>query len=113
MLYERIIVNLNSEIVFLREQMKSRDIQLKEEILYLRNQLDIYVHKSLLKSDGVDILSDGEIPNLMPKRSNDCANEVTKNRSSQNNGNKTSSDIKKIRENDISEKRTIYRAINY
>ena len=89
--------------------MKSRDIQLKEEILYLRNQLDIYVHKSLLKSDGVDILSDGEIPNLMPKRSNDCANEVTKNRSSQNNGNKTSSDIKKMRENDIWEKRTIYR----
>lgn len=46
-LYEEMIANLNSEIVFLKEQ--SQDIHLKKELLHLQDQLDIYVYKSILK----------------------------------------------------------------
>ena len=43
----------------------------------------MYVHKSLLKRDNVDILSNSEIANSIQKRSNNRANVVTKNRSSE------------------------------
>ena len=39
-LYERLITNLQSDVLFLREQLKTRDVYFKEEITYLRNQLD-------------------------------------------------------------------------
>ena len=39
-LYERLITNLQSDVLFLREQLKARDVYFKEEITYLRNQLD-------------------------------------------------------------------------
>ena len=55
-----------------------------------------------MKRDSVDIFSDGEIASSMQKSSNDCGNDVTKNRSSENNGNKTSTDIKgKLSKRDI------------
>ena len=46
-LYEEMIANLNSEIVFLKEQ--SQDIHLTKELLHLQDQLDIYAYKSILK----------------------------------------------------------------
>ena len=39
-LYETLITNLQSDVLFLREQLKARDVYFKEEITYLRNQLD-------------------------------------------------------------------------
>ena len=39
-LYERLITNLQSDVLFLREQLKTRDVYFKEEITYLQNQLD-------------------------------------------------------------------------
>ena len=36
-LYERIIGNLDSEILFFKEQLILRGINLKQKILYLRN----------------------------------------------------------------------------
>ena len=34
-LYERLITNLQSDVLFLREQLKARDVYFKEEITYL------------------------------------------------------------------------------
>ena len=39
-LYERLITNLQSDALFLRQQLKTRDVYFKGEITYLRNQLD-------------------------------------------------------------------------
>ena len=39
-LYKRLITNLQSDVLFLRQQLKTRDVYFKEEISYLRNQLD-------------------------------------------------------------------------
>ena len=39
-LYERLIPNLQSDVLFLRHQLKTRDLYFREEITYLRNQLD-------------------------------------------------------------------------
>ena len=38
-LYERLIKNLQSDELFVRHQLKTRDVFFKEEITYLRNQL--------------------------------------------------------------------------
>ena len=38
-LYERLIKNLQSDELFVRHQLKTRDVFFKEEITYLQNQL--------------------------------------------------------------------------
>ena len=40
LIYERLITSLQSDVLFLRQQLKTRDVFFKEEITYLRNQLD-------------------------------------------------------------------------
>ena len=43
MLYERMLSNLQSETIFLREQLKSKDDHFRDEISYLRKQRNVYI----------------------------------------------------------------------
>ena len=57
LLYERMISNLQSENLFLREQLKSKDIYFNGEFLYLGNQLNNCLHRIQIKRDDSDFLS--------------------------------------------------------
>ena len=43
-LYEKLISNLQLDVLFSRQQLKTRDVHFKEEITYLQNQLNPIVH---------------------------------------------------------------------
>ena len=43
MLYERMLSNLQSEIIFLREQLKSKDDHFRDELSCLRKQRNVYI----------------------------------------------------------------------
>ena len=62
------ILNLQSETLFLREQLKSKGI--KVEILYLRNQLNDCSHRIQIKCDDIDFLSCVDKLNLLEKKLN-------------------------------------------
>ena len=55
MLFELMLLNLQSKTIFLREQLKLKDNYFKDKVL------------SLLKRDDNDFLSYREIPNLLQK----------------------------------------------
>ena len=69
MLYERMLSNLQSETIFLREQLKLKDDHFRDEISYLRKQLEECLHLSSLKRDDHDFVSYREILNLLLKKS--------------------------------------------
>ena len=51
MLYERMLSNLQSETIFLREQLNLKDDHFRDEISYLRKQLEECLHLPSLKRD--------------------------------------------------------------
>ena len=57
MLYERMLSNLRSEIIFLREQLKSKDNNFRDELSCLQKQLEECLYLSSLKRDGHDFVS--------------------------------------------------------
>ena len=68
LLYERMISNLQSENLFLREQLKSKDIYFNGEFLYLGNQLSNCLHRIQIKRDDSDFLSCVLKLNLLQKK---------------------------------------------
>ena len=73
-LYERMISNLQSENLFLREQLKSKDIYFNGEFLYLGNQLNNCLHRIQIKRDDSDFLSCVLKLNLLQKKINSSLN---------------------------------------
>ena len=57
LLFEQMISNLQSETLFLKEHLKSKDIYFNGEILYFRNQLNDCLHRIQIKCDDSDFLS--------------------------------------------------------
>ena len=51
------ILNLQSEFLYLGEHVKSTSTYLTEEILYLRGHLNDCLHKTILKRDETNFLS--------------------------------------------------------
>ena len=99
-LYERLITNLQSDVLFLREQLKTRDVYFKAEITYLRNQLDdcqrcfpcssktennTSIHKSKLNS-----LVNSSAPESTEKQKDDTfkKNNIDENKKDSSNGSK-------------------------
>ena len=74
LLYERMISNLQSEALFLKEQLKFKDIYFNGEILYLRNQLNDCLHRIQIKRDDSDFLSCTDKLNLLKKNLNSPIN---------------------------------------
>ena len=74
LLYERIISNLQSETLFLREQLKSKDIYFNGEILYLRNQFNDCLHRMQIKRGDSNFLSCVDKLNFLQKNSNSSLN---------------------------------------
>ena len=74
LLYERMISNLQSETLFLRERLKSKDIYFNGEILHLRNQLNDCLHRIQIKRDDSDFLSCTDKLNLLKKNLNSPIN---------------------------------------
>ena len=68
-LYERMLSNLQSETIFLREQLKLKDDHFRDEISYLRKQLEECLHLPSLKHDDHDFVSYREILNSLLKKS--------------------------------------------
>ena len=68
MLYERMLSNLQSETIFLREKLELKDDHFRDEISYLRKQLEECLHLSSLKRDDHDFVSYREILNLLLKK---------------------------------------------
>ena len=66
--------NLQSETLFLREQLKSEDIYFNGEILYLRSQLNDCLHWIQIKRDDSDFLSCVDKLNLLQKNLNSSLN---------------------------------------
>ena len=69
MLYGRMLSNLQPQTIFLREQLKLKDNHFRDEISYLRNQLEECLHLSSLKPNDHDFVSYREILNLLLKKS--------------------------------------------
>ena len=69
MLYGRVLSNLQPQTVFLREQLKLKDNHFRDEISYLRKQLEERLHLSSLKPNDHDFVSYREIHNLLLKKS--------------------------------------------
>ena len=61
--------NLQLEAIFLREQLKLKHDHFRDEISYLRKQLEEYLHLIWLKRDDHDFVSYREILNLSLKKS--------------------------------------------
>ena len=74
LLCEQIILNLQSETSFLREQLKSKDIYFNWEILYLWNQLDDCSHRIQIKRDVSDFLFCVDKLNLLQENLNSSLN---------------------------------------
>ena len=74
LLYERMISNLQSETLFLREQLKSKGIYFSGEILYLRNQLNDCLHRIQIKRDDSNFLFCVDKLNLLQKNLNSFLN---------------------------------------
>ena len=98
MLYERMLSNLQSETIFLREQLKLKDDHFRDEISYLRKQLEECLHLSSLKRDDHDFVSYRKILNLLLKKSITTSDEPPRDSSPinstniHNNSNKSSAD---------------------
>ena len=69
MLYERMLSNLQSETIFLREKLELKDDHFRDEISCLRKQLEECLHLSSLKRDDHDFVSYREILNSLLKKS--------------------------------------------
>ena len=51
LLYERMITELKSEIIFLRDQSNKRDIYFQEEIKFLRKQVETLLDKEVINKE--------------------------------------------------------------
>ena len=72
-LYERMIEELRSEVVFLRGQLSSRESHCREEVVYLRERLDALTPShttASVKHDEVHFVSYGEKLNLFKVKTN-------------------------------------------
>ena len=68
LLYEQMISNFQSKTLFLREQLKWKDIYFNGQILYLRNQLNDCLHRIQIKGYDSDFLSCVQKLNLLQKK---------------------------------------------
>ena len=78
LLYERMISNLQSETLFLREQLKSNYIYFNGINLYLMNQLGDCLHGIQIKRDDSDFLSHVDNFNLLQKKLSSSLNILTR-----------------------------------
>ena len=68
LLYEQMISNFQSKTLFLREQLKWKDIYFNGQILYLRNQLNDCLDRIQIKGYDSDFLSCVDKLNLLQKK---------------------------------------------
>ena len=64
--------------MFLREQVKSKDVYFNEGILYLRNQLNDCLHRPQIKCDDNDSHSHIDKLNLLQKKLNSSLNSPSR-----------------------------------
>ena len=65
LLYEQMIGNFQSETLFLREQLKFKDIYFNGKILHLKSQLNDCLHRLQIKRDNSGFLSCVDKLNLL------------------------------------------------